>query len=765
MSFVCSEVENMNISINYYEFIKQMYENLTKYIKGYKSETNDYYKKLLKIHEKYYPKLSGIKEELKKVTNIKTNHIISLSSKVPKIIGQQITNLKYFIAGIETIIKSFDKTLKDKNSMSSKYQNEYDECRNSLVKKYKDIEKYKNIYFTNASQTEDLVYKYYLNKTPHLDNSSRTQETNTPTPITEIQMENSIKQTKKFEKEYLNLIKTAKPLEDKFFELSDGSNDNMKRISCEIITKMKDNIVDFLLLLKNCFKLPMSEIDTYLPELIKLDENKKIEHIINSTYKKDHNLIPIKAENYNLRLIDKQNENPEDEDNYMIEDEEILSTIKKMKENFELIENNSIEKLNNQEKFRTKELTLRLLSFSKNIIKEIEEGNDSINDKNKNEENKVIPENKEENINNIKENKNDNDNKNDTENKYSITKEEVDELSKLIENKGNRVIFLRKINTFRKYGDLEIPEREFNIICDLLNKTINIFKKENDITSMNNIIILSQTYYKIDSNNSKIYIQKIIKKNGIFRKKEFWDDLVNSIIIKEVQKHINKDMNDPKFIDSQRSMENQKYEKIIFAQMLPLINNMIEFDLDDDIIKSIVQILISYYKINEESSKTIYEMIKFKGIEGNEKRKKYYKDLNLSVINEKEGEEFDNQNDKFHQNKGNNNQIKDEKIKKEDEKYEEEEVQVEEEDEDDIKINQDRIINVNQTQADEEIEEDDEINKKLIKNITSEEIDEDEEINNQMIKNEDEDENSEENKEGDKIEEKKEDKREEKNEK
>ena len=765
MSFVCSEVENMNISINYYEFIKQMYENLTKYIKGYKSETNDYYKKLLKIHEKYYPKLSGIKEELKKVTNIKTNHIISLSSKVPKIIGQQITNLKYFIAGIETIIKSFDKTLKDKNSMSSKYQNEYDECRNSLVKKYKDIEKYKNIYFTNASQTEDLVYKYYLNKTPHLDNSSRTQETNTPTPITETQMENSIKQTKKFEKEYLNLIKTAKPLEDKFFELSDGSNDNMKRISCEIITKMKDNIVDFLLLLKNCFKLPMSEIDTYLPELIKLDENKKIEHIINSTYKKDHNLIPIKAENYNLRLIDKQNENPEDEDNYMIEDEEILSTIKKMKENFELIENNSIEKLNNQEKFRTKELTLRLLSFSKNIIKEIEKENDSINDKNKNEENKVIPENKEENINNIKENKNDNDNKNDTENKYSITKEEVDELSKLIENKGNRVIFLRKINTFRKYGDLEIPEREFNIICDLLNKTINIFKKENDIASMNNIIILSQTYYKIDSNNSKIYIQKIIKKNGIFRKKEFWDDLVNSIIIKEVQKHINKDMNDPKFIDSQRSMENQKYEKIIFAQMLPLINNMIEFDLDDDIIKSIVQILISYYKINEESSKTIYEMIKFKGIEGNEKRKKYYKDLNLSVINEKEGEEFDNQNDKFHQNKGNNNQIKDEKIKKEDEKYEEEEVQVEEEDEDDIKINQDRIINVNQTQADEEIEEDDEINKKLIKNITSEEIDEDEEINNQMIKNEDEEENSEENKEGDKIEEKKEDKREEKNEK
>ena len=56
MNFVCSEVENMNISIEYYDFIKQMYENLTKYIKAYKSETNDYYKKILKIHDKYYPK-------------------------------------------------------------------------------------------------------------------------------------------------------------------------------------------------------------------------------------------------------------------------------------------------------------------------------------------------------------------------------------------------------------------------------------------------------------------------------------------------------------------------------------------------------------------------------------------------------------------------------------------------------------------------------------------------------------------------------------
>ena len=299
MNFICSEVENMSISINYYEFIKQIYENLTKYIKAYKSETNDYYKKISKLHEKYFPKLSEVKEEFKKSTNIKINHILSLSSKVPKIINQQILNLKYFVSGIEETIKSFDKTIKDKNSMSTKYKNEYEECRNSLVKKYKDIEKSKSIYFSSASQTEDLIYKYYLN------NSSNTDQNSPSDNIIESQVENNIKQTKKYENEYLNLVKSAKSFEEKFFQLSDNSKENIKRITCEIITKLKDNVVDFLLLLKNCFKLPLSEIDTYLPELIKLDENKKIESIINSTFKKDNNLIPIVVEKYKSKLIQK----------------------------------------------------------------------------------------------------------------------------------------------------------------------------------------------------------------------------------------------------------------------------------------------------------------------------------------------------------------------------------------------------------------------------------------------------------------------------
>ena len=695
MNFVCSEVENMSISVEYYDFIKQMYENLTKYIKAYKSETNDYYKKILKIHDKYYPRLSTIKEELKKKLTIKTNHIISLSSKVPKIINQQIINLKYFITGIEATIKSFDKTLKEKNSMSSKYQSEYDDSRNSLIKKYKDIEKSKNTYFSNATQTENLIYKYYLSKSNK--NEQNLTITEYSTPVTETQVENSIKTAKKNENDYLNLVKSAKTLEDNFCEISDSSIDNMKRISCEIITKMKDNIVDFLLLLKNCFKLPLSEIDTYLPELIKLDENKKIENIINSTYKKDHGLIQIMPEKYNIKLIQKNLNNGNDyENSNIIEEEEILNTIKKMEENFDLIEKDSIDQINSKDKLRCRELTFKLLSFSPHIKEEM--NNNITNEKEKENENNKNTDNDNNNIEKDKEKEEEN--KIDT----SITEEEVDELLKLMESRDNRYVFLRHLNTFRKYGQFEIPEKEFTIICNIFNKISEFIKKENDFDSMRNIIILSVTYYKLENKN-KIYIQKILKRNQLFKEKEIWEYYVNSSILNEVQKHINKDIKDFDIKDSQKALEKGKYNKIIFSQLMTSINNMNLFEVNENSIKSIIQTSITYYKIDEDSSKLLLDSISNKN------------NLELTVI-EEDDEDIASVDNKI--------TIKTE-VNNIDENTKKEVLETEEED-----INGKFTGNVNET-----IDDDQDINSRMIKEITSDEI------NDEMIKDIDEEEEQE----------------------
>ncbi len=66
---------------------------------------------------------------------------------------------------VKDIIKSFEKTLKEKNTMSTGYLNEYEDCKNNLQKKYKEIEKAKISFFDNASYTENLIYNFNQPKT------------------------------------------------------------------------------------------------------------------------------------------------------------------------------------------------------------------------------------------------------------------------------------------------------------------------------------------------------------------------------------------------------------------------------------------------------------------------------------------------------------------------------------------------------------------------------------------------------------------------
>ena len=682
MSFTCSEVENMSISTNYYEFIRQIYEYETKYIKNYRNETNEYFKKLMKIQEKYSPRFKGV-ELLKKIKNINTNHILFLSSKIYSIIGIQISNLQIFLKEVDDIIKSFDKTLKEKNSMSSKYLNEYEECKNNLQKKYKDIEKAKTSFYDGAYETENILMNFYTHKTPNKKEPDSQV-------ITKSQVDNIIKTTKKHENEYSNLVNSAKSFEDKFFDLTDNSIDNMKRISCEIMTKMKDNIVNFLLNLKNCFKLPLGEIDTFLPELIKLDENKKIEEIINSTYKKDNKLVRVKIENYDIKLLSKLvgNNLNEDDKKYLIEDEEIINTINKMESNFNLIDKDVIKKINTPEKLKCRFLTYKLMSFSERIKIEIKnlEKNDEVNNININKE---------------------------KEEDYSITDDEVKELSKLLTKIDNRMIFLRKVNNFRKYGNLEFPKREFHILCNLFDQISNDIKVDKNLEAQVAIVILSETYYTIE-NGKKIFILNYIKDNKIFHEKEFWNDFINKSILKEVQRNFTNDLRNHR----ENSKGNKKnFEGIVFAQMLPIIKTMIEFELEQKTINELLSELVSYYNIDKASKKMLFDMVNFKGTEKQrEIKEKCEGVLELSCVME----DVDEYRESIFETVKTINNLKLEKQKKEQEEKEKEEKQKKEKEELNNQVNQNMIK-----------DEFDEINNQMIKDdIEDDEEEEEIEINN-----------------------------------
>ena len=586
MNSVYPGEENINISDNYYNFIKQLAEDFLKYITNYKLFTGEYLKKISLNHEKYSPKLLGVKEQLK---NINTSHILSITSIIPKVVEQQIINIEYFVEGFDENLLKFEKLIKEKNVEYLDCLNSFRETKNELIKKYREIDKIKTNFMTNINLAEETIHKFYMKQNNKKKNNSKLNisqievghESNIVVSFEE-QVNNSIQKTKRIEDEYKTNIILVKKIEKNYIERTDNTKEKARNIISEIANSLKELISDCIVFLRNSFKIPLSEIDTYINEVVNLDEYDKFDKLIKSSYKKDVNLKPINTEKYilkifknnspNINIINNNNINNNHfslleeglQEMDFVQEEEIFMTIKKMMENFDLLENNNFDLISEEEKLRCKYLTLKILSFAP---------------KSKLYSNQVP----------------------------NITQEEVEEITDMLQKKKNRVIFIQKLSQFRTRGIFEFPEREYNILSHLFNKIVKIIEIEGDYDSAINIIILSQTYYII-KNNKKEYLQKAIIDNELFKTKKFWETFANYSITKEISLSKKTDMENGIIMNDDKEKE-EKYSNIVFAQLVPITDNMIDFGLDINIVEEIIIPLIKQYKINPEFSEVVISAI------------------------------------------------------------------------------------------------------------------------------------------------------------
>ena len=564
---LCSELENINISVNYFSFIKDMFSDFTQYLINYKTVTYEYIKKLSMIQEKFRIKLLGKEKDNAKYKNIDMNHIYTFTSPIPKIIDSQIDNWKICLEGIENQIENNNKLLKEKEILSNKFQLMFEEARKDLLKKYREIDKLKELFSLNMENTEDTINKYLEQK----DNII----------VTKDQMNAMISNTKKIEKDYKNLINSTKLYEETFDSLYSSSLENFKKLTSEESNQMKDSIIDFIVLLKNNVKMQLSEMDMHLPELNSLDEIKTIENIIINSYKKNNKLIHAKPVKYNLKIFKNKKEEEEKgnedslyanpilslEDGFdemiLINDENILKTIKIMKENFELIEDNNLNMENEEEKLKCIELTQKIFNI----------------------ENKDLLSN-------------------------APTDEELEELDKLLDKHHNRVVFLQQLSEYRNKGKFEISQQTFGILSKLINTIINTVQRDSDFHSMKNAIILSQTYYiKVSNNDDRIYLQKTIHNNDIFKSKKFWVDFLDFSINKEIVQSVSNDVKNGNILKENRKETEDKMSNIAFAQIVPYADNMKEFGVDKEIIKEVIFPKMEQYKMNNESYESVKALI------------------------------------------------------------------------------------------------------------------------------------------------------------
>ena len=573
--------DSFDLSKDYYFFIRDTINDYTKYIKQYKLVNISLSKKLSQFQEKFGQNLLD-KEKLKnKYKNFDIKSIYEITSIVPNIVQQLINNFNFVAKALDPIIESLDNIFNEKINME--YKLEYESIKNNLNKSYKNIEKNKNIFFNKMNYVEDTIYKYYTNKNKNNQNNIDEKNNKNENLITTEQLNTVINDGKKLEAQYLSCFDTILDLENSFDEISKKLKLNYSKYSLDLTKKFRKIISDISLILKNNFSEPLNETALMLEKINDFDQKVNIEKIIYDSFRINKLIVKQKPKKYKIKIFKdsikiKGNKNPKSHINYLedgldeltyFEDYPSLNTVNYLYNYFNLVEKDfKLDLKIELEKLQTKNISQQILLYIKKDKNEIKDTGNIL-----------------------------------------ISKDEIKKLKELLNAHHNRVIFLQDLNTFRAKGAYGIPKDIFDLWNDLFTLMTNTIARDKDFHTAKNLIILSQTYYYLTEENYKYYMFEILKKNDIFRNYKFWEAYIYFSIDNEIIKTIKNDKRNGTLIKKNQKESDDLYGRIVFAQLVSMADNMINFNFDMKKLKELIKPIIKHYNLNEESITIIDDII------------------------------------------------------------------------------------------------------------------------------------------------------------
>ena len=573
--------DSFDLSKDYYYFIRDTINDYTKYIKQYKLVNISLSKKLSQFQEKFGQNLLD-KEKLKnKYKNFDIKNIYEITSIVPNIVQQLINNFNFVANALDPIIESLDNIFNEKINME--YKLEYESIKNNLNKSYKNIEKNKNIFFNKMNYVEDTIYKYYTNKNKNNQNNIDEKNNKNENLITTEQLNTVINDGKKLEAQYLSCFDTILDLENSFDEISKKLKLNYSKYSLDLTKKFRKIISDISLILKNNFSEPLNETALMLEKINDFDQKVNIEKIIYDSFRINKLIVKQKPKKYRIKIFKdsikiKGNKNPKSHINYLedgldeltyFEDYPSLNTVNYLYNYFNLVEKDfKLDLKIELEKLQTKNISQQILLYIKKDKNEIKDTGNIL-----------------------------------------ISKDEIKKLKELLNAHHNRVIFLQDLNTFRAKGAYGIPKDIFDLWNDLFTLMTNTIARDKDFHTAKNLIILSQTYYYLTEENYKYYMFEILKKNDIFRNYKFWEAYIYFSIDNEIIKTIKNDKRNGTLIKKNQKESDDLYGRIVFAQLVSMADNMINFNFDMKKLKELIKPIIKHYNLNEESITIIDDII------------------------------------------------------------------------------------------------------------------------------------------------------------
>ena len=664
MNINCSQIDNFNNSLEYFNSTKFVCDDLIKYIRTYKQLIIDFSKKLTNMQSNFSKKLS-------KTENSKLNQIIILTNNLITLFDENISLYKLSIDELELRVKTFENDLKAKLDSVKVIQKKTLEQNKILTNCYYEINKAKKNYLDSMTKTEEIINKYYSDKKildEHdigLDKKLNVNEYNILKEKLKIElndMNNNIKVSKNLEINYKDLITASDKIYTSFVENYNKYYTIIKDYTVDLSEKIKSLVMSFLITFKNCYKQPLVSTDIDMNILKEIHEGKEVEKIIIGLYKDDNLLQKVTPINYQLKSFEILKENnffdsPEMNINSFMEDSEderksskkpkyiskfedgfsqlqyisdsaLFNTIKTIFDNFKFIEKGELNLELEEIKFKTQEYIFKIES-NMNSYPYAKYG------KKKTDKNDIIIMYK----------------------RNELTKEDKEALTKLLDHHESRLILLQKLSDYRARGNFYLDQVDYNLLLHYFNLIADKVKDNLDYHCGEMIIIISQTYF-MEKNDKKIYIQDELRKNKLFKDKSFWEEFLCYAINKEIMKTQRRDK---KIKENKKSTDN-KLSNVVFSQLLTLIDNMAEFGLDAQSIKDVIEPKIFYYKLNDTLKNTINDVLNAK-IEGEKEKMK-------QIEEDKKKEELNDNNNKkediniININDINNEVKKDDKINK-----------------------------------------------------------------------------------------------------
>ena len=573
------QCKNVLTYLSYFNKISKRAENYYFYIHKYKEFTTEYLIKINSLLNSFTPsfdKANSLKnnnlanneeiynkgeDKLKIELNIDLSPLEKITSGIYKDLQEQIKSINFFLKNIEFSLDNFkfiiNKTKLDIEKQKMKYIN----LKNNFLGIINFYNKENEDLLKEFSYLEERIIKHYI----------------------------FTKKITKYKNQY-SKIDTEDNINKKIVEIKDKENTFLQKDKNRLknlidfnkeIEDYKSKIKNSIFLLIKIFNLSISTFSKYFRNLLSLNEEKKpvnkinekkeikndefneYELIINKYLKKISNdtiqasLIQTKPKKYSTKIL----KNMPQEIYYILEKGGYNITLSD-------IQINSDDVINIMKNFKDFNLIIR-------------DENDT-----EKEKNKIIIE---EIIDKVFINKN--------TNKEKLLEDEANKLFKYLEsNKDYRIHFFATLGNKRDSKNNTLTIQLFNVITKIFSFLADIILKEKDYESECNLLILAQTFYKLEKDNKKIFICDSIKDKALFKNEEIWIEYIKYQVSSDYQKKYliiksnkNNEQPDQKVIDK-RNIE------IIFSQILSTNQSMKNFGVDKNKILNIVKFLLGYYK-------------------------------------------------------------------------------------------------------------------------------------------------------------------------